>query len=102
MSVRNTPAPMPSKKRPSNRLSISAACVATNRMVVRQVGHRRADFYLRGEASKRREEHQAGRNILDEIRQVLATIAFGVAKFVGKHERVAIFPQRLGLETRRG
>src|ERR1700722_12133867 len=70
------------------------------RMVERQINHRRAEFYLRGEAGERRAEHQARRNVLGEIGEMLAAIAFAVAQSVGEDEGLAVFPQRLGIGTR--
>src|SRR3984957_18529015 len=70
------------------------------RMVERQVHHRGAKLDLSGVACERSAEHQARRNVLGEIGQMLAAIAFAVAELVGEDEGLAIFPQRLGVGTR--
>jgi hypothetical protein len=98
MSVRSTPAPMPNRKRPSSRLSTSAAWVAVEqRMAERQVRYRGAELDVFGKAGERCAEHQARRNILGEIGQVLAAITFAVAELVGEDESIAVFAQRLGI-----
>src|SRR5580704_1349098 len=70
------------------------------RMVERQIHHRGAELDLRGEAGKRGAEHQARRNVLGKVGEMLAAIAFAVAELVGEYESLAIFPQRLGVGTR--
>ena len=61
-----------------------------HRMAVRQIGDRGADLHLPGGVEQRRDEHHAVRDVLDRVGQVLAAIAFAVAKPVGQDERLAI------------
>src|SRR5262249_43101405 len=71
------------------------------RMAERQIGHRGAELDLRGEAGERRAERHAVRDILGDVGQMLAAIAFAVAKPVGEDKGLAILLQRLGIVSRR-
>src|ERR1700722_179928 len=62
-----------------------------------KVTHRRAELDVFGKPGERRTEHQTRRDILGNIRQVLAAIAFAVAQFVGENESFTVLAQRLGI-----
>ena len=70
-------------------------------MAERQVRHRGAELDLRRESGQRRDERQAVWNVLGEVGQMLAGIAFAVAKPVGEDESLTILAQRLGVISRR-
>src|SRR4029077_7282459 len=69
-------------------------------MAKRQVHDPGAELDPRGEAGERSAEHQARRNVLGEIGEVLAAIAFAVAELIGEDEGLAVLAQRLGIGTR--
>ncbi len=71
------------------------------RMAKRQVGDGGTELDRRGVAGERGTEHQARRNVLGEVGQVLAAIAFAVAEPVGQDECFAVFVERLGIMSRR-
>jgi hypothetical protein len=66
-----------------------------HRMAVREVRDRSADLDLLGDAEQGRDEHQAVRDVLDRVGEMLAAIAFGVAELVGQDEGLAVLLQRL-------
>src|SRR6185436_18280832 len=66
-------------------------------MTERQVRNRGADLHLLGGVEQGRDEHQAVGNVLDRVGQMLAAIAFGVAKPVRQNKRLAVLLQCLNV-----